>query len=475
MEEIETMSPESTQEKLLREKLNESERIVEGLQQDLASIDNELEKLAGRNHQYEILSRVCNSLDELGDLDAKHLFWGSADQQEVSQRLEHARREIDLFHDEIREVESRRDGIVEKIEDNNVQLDYLHYDLLDAIEEEESRRDEWLVEREDTELPKRALIMPWARGFEEDDRFNRSLLGSVAASLLLLLIVNLVDIPIFERNEVVPVPERVASLVRKEVKPPPPVEEELLAAEEIPEPEPEPEVEPEPLEDHPQDLTPDVTDKAVVADVQQPDTKEQVKSKGILAFRDSFANRASARPSAQLGSQARVSNGGEEAIGRPTRSMVSSNAPGSSGGINLASISRDVGGGGGSGIDGVQVSRVASSIGGAEGPSRPLSAGASAGRTDEEIQIVFDRYKAALYRLYNKELRKDPTLRGQLIIRLTIEPDGTVSLCQLHGTDMDAPALAQQVVARVGNFDFGAKDGIVAMTIIYPIDFLPAA
>jgi hypothetical protein len=40
---------------------------------------------------------------------------------------------------------------------------------------------------------------------------------------------------------------------------------------------------------------------------------------------------------------------------------------------------------------------------------------------------------------------------------------------------MDAPALAQQVVARVGNFDFGAKDGIVAMTIIYPIDFLPAA
>jgi hypothetical protein len=35
--------------------------------------------------------------------------------------------------------------------------------------------------------------------------------------------------------------------------------------------------------------------------------------------------------------------------------------------------------------------------------------------------------------------------------------------------------LAQQVVDRVRNFDFGAKDGIVAMTIIYPIDFLPAA
>jgi hypothetical protein len=121
------------------------------------------------------------------------------------------------------------------------------------------------------------------------------------------------------------------------------------------------------------------------------------------------------------------------------------------------------------------VSRVASSIGGVGGSDRPLSGGASAGRTDEEIQIVFDRYKAALYRLYNRELRKDPTLRGQLVLRMTIQPDGSVSFCQLQSTDMDAPSLAQQVVDRVLTFDFGAKEDIVAMTIIYPIDFLPAA
>jgi hypothetical protein len=96
------------------------------------------------------------------------------------------------------------------------------------------------------------------------------------------------------------------------------------------------------------------------------------------------------------------------------------------------------------------------------------------GRTDEEIQIVFDRYKAALYRLYNRELRSDPTLKGQMILRLTIEPDGSVSLCQLQASDMKAPQLAAQVVERVGTFDFGAKEGIVAVTILYPIDFLPA-
>lgn len=461
MSEISTVSAgQSEDEVSLREKLGQSEGVLKSLERDLMSVDNELEKLAGRNHQYQILSRVCSSLDELQELDAEHLFWGARDKPEAHQQLANARREIETFHDEIRKVEDRREGIVTKIEENNVQLDYIHYDLLDAIEEEESRKNEWVVERDDAELPKRTLIMPWARGFEEDERFNRSLLGSVLASLLLLLVVNIVDIPLLEKDAVIEVPERVASLVRKEVKPPPPVEEQLMA-EELP----EPEIEAEPIEDHPEDLTPDTSDKPVVAEATQPDTKEQVRSKGILAFRDSFANRATIRPAAQLGSQARVSNGGEEAIGRPTRSMVSTNAPGSSGGINLASISRDVGGGG-AGIEGVQVGRVASSIGGAEGPSRPLSAGASAGRTDEEIQIVFDRYKAALYRLYNRELRKDPTLRGQLIIQLTIEPDGSVSLCKLQSSDMDSPMLAQQVVSRVGNFDFGAKEDIVAMSTL---------
>ena len=33
---------------------------------------------------------------------------------------------------------------------------------------------------------------------------------------------------------------------------------------------------------------------------------------------------------------------------------------------------------------------------------------------------------------------------------------------------------ADQIVTRVKGFDCGAKEDIVAMTIIYPIDFLPA-
>jgi TonB family protein len=158
----------------------------------------------------------------------------------------------------------------------------------------------------------------------------------------------------------------------------------------------------------------------------------------------------------------------------PQRAMVAAQGPESSGGINLAAISRDVGGGGVELSDGVQVSRMESSIDGGGPGDRPRSRGAFAGRTDEEIQIVFDRYKAALYRLYNRALRKDPTLRGEMVLRLTIEPDGTVSLCNVQSSDLKAPELSRQVVDSVTAFQFGAKE-VPPVTIVYPIDFLPTA
>ena len=105
---------------------------------------------------------------------------------------------------------------------------------------------------------------------------------------------------------------------------------------------------------------------------------------------------------------------------------------------------------------------------------RALGSGETPGRTDEEIQIVFDRYKATLYRIYNKELRKNPTLRGNILLRLTIEPDGAVSACKAESTDLGSPELVNMIIARVLKFNFGPKKNSGRVTILYPIDFLPA-
>ncbi len=198
---------------------------------------------------------------------------------------------------------------------------------------------------------------------------------------------------------------------------------------------------------------------------------------GILAFRAKFASLAKDKIAPRLGADARYSE--VDTVGpASSRSTLTANTPGASGGINLASLSRSVGGGGGSGggggIQGVAVGRATSSIASIGGGERPVAhGGPGASRTDEEIQIVFDRYKASFYRLYNRALRNDPTLKGQMVLRLTIEPDGSVSMCKLQSSDMNAPDLADQVVKIVLTINFGAKQ-VQAVTISYPIDFLPA-
>jgi hypothetical protein len=204
---------------------------------------------------------------------------------------------------------------------------------------------------------------------------------------------------------------------------------------------------------------------------------------GILAFKEQFASLAQDQNAPRLGTDARYAAADE--VGQSSSSSVlTTNTPGSSGGIDAGSLSRNVGGGGGrggggggnGGMPGLKVVRATSSIAPIGGGDRPKAhSGPGASRTDEEIQIVFDRYKSAFYRDYNRELRRDPTLQGKMVLRLTIEPDGAVSMCVLQSTDMNTPDLAAQVVSRVKTINFGAKEGVQAVTIVYPIDFLPAS
>jgi len=445
-------------ERTLNEQLAEAQERLDGLVRALRAIDGELDGLSGESHRYQVLSGVCNGLEELEGLGATALFWGErAAQGEVAERLRAARSRVAEFQKRVDEIEERRQSILEEIERAQVATDIIEDDLLEKQRREEERQLEWLIEREDVEFPVHESIMPWARGGEDDARFRKALLVALLLSLLLGLILPLIPLPLPEAWEPVEVPERLTRLIREERPlPPPPVQEERK----LPEKETEKEL---------------AKESTPTKETAKEAPKQKVASKGILAFREKFSKLAEGQTAARLGAQARIRRSGEAAVGRAQRSMVTTQAAGSSGGIDIGSLSRDVGGGGGEGdLEGVQIARVTSSIDGIGGDDRPRSGGPGLSRTDEEIQIVFDRHKAALYRLYNRELRRDPTLKGQMVLRIRIEPDGSVTLCELQSTDMKAPDLAAQVLERVKTFDFGAKDGISAITILYPIDFLPA-
>ena len=453
------MNPvDSQNESALRGQLEKSHKRLDSLACELRAIDAELEELAVDRQQYALLQEACGALEKLDEQDAAGLFWNGLAAPDTGQAHVRTLREcVDTFQQQLGQIEAGRQAVLAKIGREKENGEFLEDDLYELERLEEERKREWIVEREMSSLPNRPSVMPWSRGGEEDQRFRRALALSLLLSLLLGAVFPWIPLPRLDRWEVIELPDRFTRLIKEERAVPPPVQE--LRSEEL-----------KPVEE-----TPLLAEEGVPEPTAAPEPKPGAGSKGILAFRKQFSALADNSSLAGLGSQARITLSGEAATGRSTRSLVTSQGPGSSGGIDLASLSRDVGGGGGQGLEGVQVTRATSSIGTiGGGTDRPLSGGPGSARTDEEIQIVFDRHKAALYRLYNRELRRDPTLHGQMVLHLTIEPDGSVSLCELQSSDMKAPKLATQVVERVKTFDFGAKDGIPAITILYPIDFLPA-
>jgi hypothetical protein len=93
-------------------------------------------------------------------------------------------------------------------------------------------------------------------------------------------------------------------------------------------------------------------------------------------------------------------------------------------------------------------------------------------RSIEEIRRVFDANKGAIFSIYNRALRKDPTLLGKVVLELVIQPDGTVSACEVLASELQNDELVARVVRRVQLFNFGERD--VAVTrISYPVHFLP--
>ncbi|HQS59775.1 MAG: hypothetical protein B7Y56_15670 [Gallionellales bacterium 35-53-114] len=428
---------------------------IAGLEKKLGVLDDELASHANQRQQYKLLSDICSSLDQLNGMGASDLFWGSeATGYDPEKQLQRVRSVVSEFEQKIDVIEQSRSSLQAEINQESGEILLLNDQLAELQEEAERIKNEYILERRESEIPFHPMVMPWTRQGEDERRFRKLLLIIMLITVFLGGVIPLLKKPVDKTQEAV-IPERIAQLVKKKQ-------------------------EPKPVEQRPQDKPLEKKDEKVPSkDV--PAEKEKARAvaetKGVLAFKNNFADMIEDSP-VNLGAQARISNSGKAAAGdAPQRAMIVAQATGGSGGINTSNLSRQGTGGGGQSITGAgaKFARVESATGAGVADDRPLSKGTGPSRTDEEIQIVFDRYKAALYRIYNRELRNDPTLRGKMVLRITIEPDGRVTACTVKSSDMNSPALSADIVDRVLKFNFGKKDGVPSLTILYPIDFLPAS
>lgn len=422
------------------------------------ALDAELNSLLEERSRYALLSEISDRLEQLDKEGGSRLFWGDdVDDSTAAQVTQRARAKVIDFDARVSELQERYGDGEDLIQSLSARVHILNEQSSELEAYAEEAKHEFIVEREMEKQPFRPMVMPWADQDDDRRRLRRSLAASLLVALLLGMLIPLWDIPLPDRVEPIEIPERMAQLIVEKKPPPPPP----------PPPKEEKKLD-ESTKEKKQKKTPKPeTKKAQVA-------RKRAENAGLLAFKNNFADLIDTSEVDKLGAQARISTKGKTAK-RTSRSLVTAQATGGSGGISTAALSRDVGGAG-KGIKGVGFERVESAIGSDFfGEERPLSGGPGPSRTDEEIQIVFDRYKSALYRIYNRELRSNPTLQGKMVLRLTIEPDGSVSMCKLDSSDMDSPKLESRIVARVLKFNFGPKEGVPSVTILYPIDFLPAS
>jgi len=292
----------------------------------------------------------------------------------------------------------------------------------------------------------RRYDLPWSPSEEMERRF-RAILRNLTIAFAIIAVL----MPFLPRHERVvntdSLPERVVQLV---MEPPPP-----------PPPPPKPE---KPLEKAP--VVPKPTP------VPQPvDPRVKASKSGLLASIDDLA---ALRDQVDLDkfakNQPKTTDPGDVSVVQ--RSIITSKAGGTSGGIS-APTSSGLAAGSGS-LNGIRTTQVKDPTlaSGAQGATRAGGSG-KASRSADEIALVFTKNKGAIDAMYARALRDNPALQGKVVVELTITPSGDITGARIISSELNDPEFENKLLARIRLFKFEAKD-VATLTATKPIDFFPA-
>ncbi len=337
-------------------------------------------------------------------------------------------------------------------------------------------------------------VLPWAGSLEDDRRFRNLYRNVLIVIALLVLLSWLMPTVVPDRSKNQDAHEQIATMILDNVKQlPPPKPPEPIKSELPKEVEQNVDVNPKDVQ-HKQKPAPEARNpEPDKAPGEVAAARAKVAGVGLLANSKDLAELRGApmavqihpvKPGAGVGSGTGPGVGAGTDAGVPVRNMITSNAAGGSGGINTAGYSSNTGGGG---LAGRSTTLVEGAVGGGggNGAGRAGSAGSSKGgsvqrgssgkasRSIEDIKLVFERNKGAIYAIYNRALREDAGLQGKVVLELKIAPAGNVIECRLVSSELKSPELESKLLARIRQFDFGAKD-VDQMDVTWPLDFLPS-
>ena len=212
--------------------------------------------------------------------------------------------------------------------------------------------------------------------------------------------------------------------------------------------------------------------KKKISKKKQVKAKKKAQQSGLMAMTNDIQDLQSMFDLSSLSTTKPLRNSQTSAKTTKRSSVLSTKATRSSGGIDTSKLSRTTGN---TGLAGRQSSKVSSNLGGGNSKTnipRRTSSGQNA-RGLEELTLVFDKYKGALQNIYQRALRKDPTLRGKVVFELTINAAGKVTKCTIISSELGSKSLERRLISRVKSFRFAAKN-VATVTVTMPIDLLPS-
>ena len=306
--------------------------------------------------------------------------------------------------------------------------------------------------------------LPWNIDPQEQMRFRVTLAVLLVLFLVLSILVPAIDVPEKKREELEALPPQLARVV---------LEKKELPKPEVKKPEPEPEKE-KPEEKKPEEKKPEPKQEKKPEPKEQTveQAREKAKSTGLLAMQDQLSDLRALADTVQLDQPTLLT--AKPISRKASDGLVSQVSTAGSGGVDTARLdqsAKQISLASRKATEVAQPAAVAAAVAAAETARNSKKGGAE--RSREEIRRVFDANKGAIYTIYNRELRNNPSLQGSITPELVVEASGAVTSCRIVESSLNEPALEKKICARLMLVNFGNKPGAGKSTIRYPIELLP--
>lgn len=308
--------------------------------------------------------------------------------------------------------------------------------------------------------------LPWV-DHQEDRSFRRIMIVTLLLFLGAGVVLNTIKLPEVVQKNLVDVSPRLAKLIleKQKIKPPPPKKEKPKEAKKK---------EPEKKKEKPKEKKKEKP-KEKKKEVKKPDAREVAKKSGLIALSDELEDLRQSFALDDVLKLPQQTSGKQEVKVATASDLLTSSAQKTSGGIKTDTLNRTIKT---NELTQRQTTRVESKIEAdgkklAKASTSKSQQGTSAQRSADEIERVFQQNKGGIFNIYNRALRKNPSLAGQVVVELTIAPGGQVTAVKILSSELADEALERKLMLKIKKFKF-SNSSVAEITVTYPIDFLPS-